>query len=313
MPPRQVKSPVFKPVTVLHVTTTGVSSRPDGYTFGERSNQRRLQLPGRTHVNHEVACATLQGRTHRINQDTGGAWSWQRGDGTPLSLIVVADGVSAGRHSEEASRLVVAELHRSVANSALDENVDLKGLMTLVTDVILSAGETISARPRSSMFSADATTLVVAVALGESVAGGWIGDSRVYLLSAGAASRLTRDHSWAEEAVQHGILSAEQAAADPRSHMITRWIGPQDGNTPDLDTFHCDLSPTDVLLCCSDGLYGYFVPPSGEEHDMATEMAKTGVSLQLRLDALVRQAMDRGGHDDITAAALQVAPPGTNS
>jgi serine/threonine protein phosphatase PrpC len=265
--------------------------------------------PAHTPLTHRTACATHIGRTHSTNQDAGGAWTWTRDDGLAVSLLIVADGVSSGRHSEAASRLVVDRIHgqleESLANVANPMDLVVEQLVTAAR----SASQEIADRRQEALSSAGATTLVAAVCIGDEVAGAWIGDSRIYLLSADGLSRLSRDHSWAEGVVSRGIMSEEQAALDPRAHMITRWLGPQETGSPDLDTFRIQLAAGDVLLCCSDGLYGYFSPPQGSEKEMAGVL-KRDSGLQERLDDLVAIVLERGGHDDITAAAVQLIAEG---
>lgn len=88
--------------------------------------------------------------------------------------------------------------------------------------------------------------------------------------------------------------------------MITRWLGPQENGAPGVDTFRASLARSDVLICCSDGLYGYFSPPHGEEDGLKGFLSEGDRPLQARVDALVAAARERGGHDDITAAVLQL-------
>jgi hypothetical protein len=61
-----------------------------------------------------VAFRTDIGYAHTSNQDAGLAWAEVREDGVPVGLLVVADGVSAGEHSEEASRITSEDLRAEV-------------------------------------------------------------------------------------------------------------------------------------------------------------------------------------------------------
>jgi protein phosphatase len=104
--------------------------------------------------------------------------------------------------------------------------------------------------------------------------------------------------------VSHGIMSAEDAARDPRAHMITRWLGPPAKEDPGIETFRFTLEPGEVVLCCTDGLYMYFAPPAAEEIEMAQTLASFAGNLQGGVDRLVEVALQRGGRDNITAAAI---------
>lgn len=262
--------------------------------------------PGRHSLVHRIAFKSEIGRTHQVNQDAGGAWTWVRSDGVPASLLVVADGVSAGRRSEDVSRHVSTFLLERMTPLLQDSRLDPDTLTASLERAVREANHDIATRLSSSPASSDATTLVAAFALGESGGGVWVGDSRVYRLDGSQAEPLTRDHSWAEGAVSAGIMSYEEAASDPRAHMITRWIGLPDRDDPGVDTFRFTLTPGTTVLCCSDGLYGYFSPPISGEHELARVVAAHGGDLPAAAGHLVDLALERGGHDDITVAALRL-------
>ncbi|MGI8968813.1 MAG: PP2C family protein-serine/threonine phosphatase, partial [Chloroflexota bacterium] len=152
----------------------------------------------------------------------------------------------------------------------------------------------------------NATTLAAVLAVGSDAAGIWCGDSRVYLITSNGVDPLTRDHSWAEGVVRAGIMTAEKAAADYRSHMITRWLGIQQEGIPSAETFRLNLKPGDVLLACSDGLYAFVAPPAASPEDLGRALLHAKDDLSARLDRLIDMAMDRGGHDDVTGAAIEL-------
>jgi serine/threonine protein phosphatase PrpC len=255
---------------------------------------------------HRVAFKTDIGRSHRVNQDAGGAWTWMRPDGLPATLLVVADGVSAGRRSEDVSRLVSERLHEVVGPLLQDTSQTVGEVTRHVLELVRQANHEVASRPHVTPASADATTLVAAFCIGNQGAGVWVGDSRVYRIEGGVTTQLTRDHSWAEGAVSQGFMTPEQAASDPRAHMITRWLGPPDQEDPGVESFDFELSPGAVIVCCSDGLYGYFSPPKSDADEMTRIVEARAPDLQAAADYLVDLALERGGHDNITIAALQL-------
>lgn len=258
---------------------------------------------------HTSAFRTDIGHSHSVNQDAGGAWTWIRPDGTPASLIVVADGVSAGRHSEGASKLTVKIIHEGVAPLMEDVTQDVDVLLAKLLETVKVANHQVAQRPHHSVSSADATTIVAALCVRDRGAGVWCGDSRVYRIRDREVVQLTRDHSWAEGVVSHGIMSAEDAARDPRAHMITRWLGPPDQDDPGIEAFRFELEPGAIVMCCTDGLYMYFSAPASNEAEMASVLAQQQDDLQAGIDRLVDIALQRGGRDNITAAAIRVVPP----
>lgn len=225
-------------------------------------------------------------------------------------MIAVADGVSAGRKSEDASALAIDILYKRVAPLLSDTDAGPDEINRTLLAAARAANHEIAQRPRQSLSSADATTLVAACVLGRHGVAVWCGDSRLYRLTAHRAERLTRDHSWLEQVVHHGLMSAEDAARDPRAHMITRWLGPQEQEDLGIESVRFELEDDDVAMCCTDGLYNYFAAASGsDETEMSRVLFGGDHDLQAGVEALVRIALDRGGRDDITAAAIRLAPP----
>jgi serine/threonine protein phosphatase PrpC len=79
---------------------------------------------------------------------------------------VVADGVSTGKHSEEASRLVVELLRQQLTPLLGDDAQDIDMLLTALTETTRRANDQINERPYLSPGTADATTLVAVVCIG---------------------------------------------------------------------------------------------------------------------------------------------------
>src|SRR5579884_249305 len=203
----------------------------------------------------ETAYVTDIGRRHHVNQDAGGAWQWPSGRGDGF-LLVVADGVSAGRHSEEASREATRLVQERLA-PLLESGAPGGEIADALDDAIRAAHQEIASRPHTRVDQADASTIVAAYGTANWCAGAWVGDSRAYLVRGDTVSQLTEDHSWAAEVVRRGLMDAEGAAADPRAHVILRWLGPANGEDPGTERFGERLEPGDIVLCCSDGLSMY--------------------------------------------------------
>jgi serine/threonine protein phosphatase PrpC len=136
-----------------------------------------------------------------------------------------------------------------------------------------------------------------------------LGDCRAYWLDgpAGTDRVLTADDSWAADEIAAHALPAEQAYADPRAHMITRWVGLDADPTwrPTLSQFEAGRGR---LLLCSDGLWNYAEKPGV----LAATATASGQDTSLAATArrLVRFANEAGGHDNITVvlADLPLAP-----
>lgn len=133
-----------------------------------------------------------------------------------------------------------------------------------------------------------------------------IGDSRVYRLRGGMLTRLTTDHSEVQRMVDLGLMAPFQARLSPLRHLITQYLG-----LPSADTaFEPYLSAPlhvqagDVYLLCSDGLID-MVEDDSIRHTLLRARDTTEA-----VDTLTQQALDNGGHDNITALCVRIRAKG---
>jgi len=83
-----------------------------------------------------------------------------------------------------------------------------------------------------------------------------VGDSRLYLIRDGAVIGRTVDHSRVEELYQQGKITEAQKHRHPERNLVTQCIGSRSyGPQPTLSEPY-PLQEDDVLLLCSDGLWG---------------------------------------------------------
>ena len=132
-----------------------------------------------------------------------------------------------------------------------------------------------------------------------------MGDSRAYWFDGQEPRQLTVDDSFAEESVAKGILTPEQAAKSPFLHSITHWVGP---DSPERPPRLVSLRPDRPgrLVLCTDGLWNY-APDAGELARLVEELP-AGAAPAAVARALADTANDRGGHDNITVAVVDIDP-----
>ncbi|OEV02923.1 PP2C family protein-serine/threonine phosphatase [Streptomyces oceani] len=269
------------------------------------------QPDARDHMEQErgaLAAASDRGLRHQRNQDFFAIDTCPLSDGGAAGIAVVCDGVSSAARSEEASAAASeaarAALRESVPRGAHPEDA--------MHDALLAAADAVSALASGSDTDAErnppACTIVGAVTTAELLTIGWIGDSRAYWIPEDRTSspaRLTEDDSWAAHMVAAGLLSEEEAQADPRAHAITGWLG---ADAYELEPHTASFTPRGpgVVVVCSDGLWNYA--------ESATEMAAT-VPADARTrplhsaQRLVGHALDSGGHDNVTVALVPFPVP----
>ncbi|MFC9977950.1 PP2C family protein-serine/threonine phosphatase [Spirillospora sp. NPDC127200] len=215
---------------------------------------------------------------------------------------VVCDGVASAPGSEAAA-LAAAETGAAVLARRLAVGSDAEEATRAAVRRAADAVGDLAGAPHT----APACTYVSAVAAGDAITVGWVGDSRAYWLREGAArvqrgEALTRDDIWAVRMVARKAMSERDAWADPRAHLLTAWLGADAGTVdPHVVTF-APPGPG-VLLVCSDGLWNHFPEPA----DLAAVLDAGPDPAAAPLAAaqgLVRAALDAGGHDNVTVALI---------
>ena len=124
-----------------------------------------------------------------------------------------------------------------------------------------------------------------------------VGDSRVYRMRDGALEQLTHDHTWVDEAVRAGMITAEEGKTHQYRHVITRAVGTEATVVPEVTRF--DLRAGDLFLVCSDGLLNHV------EDDAIAEVLK-GFSPADACWRLVGLALQGGGSDNTTVLIVRV-------
>jgi serine/threonine-protein kinase len=99
------------------------------------------------------------------------------------------------------------------------------------------------------------TTLLVTVFRDEKATVAHVGDSRAYLIRAGKIKRLTTDHSYTTLQVRLGLLLERNAMTSEHRSTLTRSVGSDPICHYDIRTE--TLEKNDLILHCSDGLYGF--------------------------------------------------------
>ncbi|MBO0820887.1 MAG: protein phosphatase 2C domain-containing protein [Nocardiopsaceae bacterium] len=265
---------------------------------------------GRDHVELDigpVAGVSDRGLRHSRNEDAMAMASAARPDGDgPVTVAVVCDGVSSAPRANEAS----------LAGARAAIRVLLKGARTgedhqeLSVSAAHAAGRALA--PLAGPAGNPAATYTAAIITPEEVTVSWLGDSRVYWLSADTPSKsqcLTTDDSLAEEVVAAGLATMEQAMEMPQAHVITRWLG---ADMPDPDPHVARFTPPGpgAIMLCSDGLWNY--RPGAADLAGMTMPAARAEPLAAAVE-LTKFAVESGGVDNITVVIVPFPPARTET
>jgi len=205
-------------------------------------------------------------------------------------LWAVADGMGGHGGGDVASQMAISALEQ-VGAAATGE-----ALLAAVEAAVADANRDMRAHARAESRSVIGTTLVALLIFGGHFACLWCGDSRAYLLRAGALRQLTRDHSETQDLVDRGVLDPEEAKLWPRRNVLTRALGVSD--PAELEIISDRLASGDVFLLCSDGLTGHLndgeiAAAIGEEEPQAV------------CDRLIASTLERGAGDNVTVVVLR--------
>ena len=169
-------------------------------------------------------------------------------------FLAVADGIGGHLGGATASSMAVQAVRENIRNR-LEEGAGPLVFRSLLEESFHSANQRIFEKAsRENEFFGMGTTLVAAVLRGGKAFIANVGDSRAYHIRRGEISRISRDHSWAEEQRRMNGLSEQDILRSPYKNMITRSLG--FGPDVEVDHFQLELDDEDYLLLCTDGLYG---------------------------------------------------------
>lgn len=125
------------------------------------------------------------------------------------------------------------------------------------------------------------------------------GDSRAYRMRDGALTRQTRDDSFVQELVEHGIIGEEEAQSHPRRNVVTASLSGREDDG--IVVTAADARVGDRWLLCSDGVTDYLP-------ERRLPVALAGGTPAEAADAVAELALARGSHDDVTAVVCDVSP-----
>lgn len=261
------------------------------------------QTPPRSRIRFSVAARTDVGVERSNNEDRvlvadlasgspyvgafGGELEAENGG----VLLAVCDGMGGEAGGEVASTTAVETLFRT-SSVSLPGRAESEVALGLVQAVRM-ASQAIEARALVDReLSRMGTTATVCTVAGDSLLVAQVGDSRAYLLRAGRLHQLTRDQTLKTLLVERGQLTPEQAGEFQHDNIILQALGHKGG--VDVDIGWVGLCQDDVLLVCSDGLYGPVPDP------LIAQALSASSDPGKACDALIQLALDAGAPDNVT-------------
>jgi protein phosphatase len=214
-------------------------------------------------------------------------------------LLMVADGMGGYGHGEVASSVAVEAL-ASYAFAVMPwllrhTNASEQELTRALEQALEHCHRKVKITAERQGFDRRmGTTLTLAYVTWPELHIAHVGDSRCYLFRNGALSRLTRDHTLAQQLIDEKAISEEEAKNSRFRHVLVNTVGgSSDALRVELHTL--ELRHGDQLLLCTDGLSGHLTDAQLTQH-LNQPIASTDV-----VRGLIAAANAAGGMDNITA------------
>jgi protein phosphatase len=253
------------------------------------------------------------GRVRRGNEDnfllldlsTQRAWTGSDGPENPddmnsLNLgdkglvLVVSDGMGGALAGDVASRMAIDSVRDVMVGDDGDGCDADASLVDCLKHATMQANRAIHFKSlEDSRCSGMGATLTGAAIKDDKLDLVQVGDSRAYVVRGDQIRLATKDQSLVQQLVDVGQISEEEAETHMFRNVILQALGAQTELLP--ATARIQLRNGDVLLLCSDGL-------SGKLRNDEIRQIVSGLTNDLgaACDALVAEANNRGGEDNIT-------------
>jgi protein phosphatase len=226
---------------------------------------------------------------------------------TAAGLVVLADGMGGYNAGEVASGIAVSVLSSEIRHHLQDVRPEEPdpfsgedaGVVLLRDNVQKANASIYHAAESQPQYSGMGTTIVAGLFYDDRVAVAHVGDSRMYRLRGEVFETITRDHSLLQEQIDSGMISAADARTSKNRNLVTRAVGIDAEVEPEVHVHQVQVG--DIYLLCSDGLNDMIVD---EEIGATLKMLKANLSLAA--SALIEQANDNGGRDNVSVILVKV-------
>jgi serine/threonine protein phosphatase PrpC len=223
-------------------------------------------------------------------------------------LLALADGMGGHAAGEVASKIAVDAINEFISLTGgdkditwpfgLDDNISYDG-NRLKTAIRYANRKVLDATREKAEYEGMATTVAAVLMDGPTANLAHVGDSRVYLVRGARLTQLTHDHSWINEQIQSGLISADQARTHPLRNVVTRALGGKADCQVEMQVHTMETG--DILLLCSDGLTTMM-----PDEEIVRVVQGADGDLPRAAQALVAAANERGGEDNITVLLVRL-------
>ena len=246
----------------------------------------------------EVGFKTDKGKMRSNNEDACYVMPRER-------VFIIADGVGGSNSGEIASRTAVSGIARYVEKHPIEGVVRSDKVRRYFSAAIKDANFTVlESSQRFAENRGMATTMVITYIQKNKMYVMNVGDSRAYVFRKGRLTQITEDHTYVNSLVKAGVITKEEAEYHENKNMITRAVGADYRVDPDF--FVTQIKKDDIILMCTDGLYGEV-----SKKEIIAKLSE-GKSMGDTCFDLIDMANKHGGNDNITIICLKITEDDIN-
>lgn len=253
----------------------------------------------------EVGQRTHPGQTRELDEDSLFTLTLTRtfeSMESASALFVVADGMGGHEAGEVASRIAIRALADAVlrdvfARELAGAELDDEAIRAAFEHAVQVANEQVFLE-RERRENDMGTTVTAALLRDWTLFIAHVGDCRAYRWGNDGLQQLTTDHSVIASMVASGAAQPEEVYTHPHRSVIYRSVGDQP--SVEVDTAVLSVEPGDRLVLCCDGLWEML------RDDGIEEVLLREADPQRACDAMVEQANEAGGPDNISVIVVQL-------
>ncbi|MEL7646957.1 MAG: Stp1/IreP family PP2C-type Ser/Thr phosphatase [Sedimentibacter sp.] len=207
------------------------------------------------------------------------------------NLYAVADGMGGHKAGEVASSIAIETIRECFRSEFSSEDFKAPSfIMKSVDEANKKIREKAMASEECSGMGTTITMAVIDMDLKTAYIGN-VGDSRAYVIKDNSITQITDDHTYVNELLKDGRITRTEAKSHPKRNVITRAVGSEE--TVQADIFEIEVSDSDIVLLCTDGLTTHL-----SDDKILETIMEYGTSESVQ--KLIKMANDNGGTDNIT-------------
>ncbi|MEI8215476.1 MAG: Stp1/IreP family PP2C-type Ser/Thr phosphatase [Eubacteriales bacterium] len=240
----------------------------------------------------QIGFKTDTGKGRSVNEDAFFVMPKQ-------NIYIIADGVGGQNAGDIASRTSVKIIAEYISKNPISKDFRTDEIKDYFAKCInLVNNEIFSLAKEKETQKGMATTLVILYVVGNKAHFINVGDSRAYLIRNMEIHQITEDHTVVNQLIKVGKITKKDAETHPMSNVITKAVGADCSIAPDY--YSIDVKRKDIILLCSDGLYGEV------KESEIMEICLNSPSMHQACNRLVQRANEYEGKDNITVICVRI-------